>query len=346
MLAAVGCRLAAATMTGKYHIGLLAIAGWVLVTMQARPAGSFETDQYLALDIEIEDSAAVVNKYLNDELEGFLERPSVGRLECKGVVTAFYRSLFRGLLASRLQRFLKSEPRVDRFPDGLRYRDHLRRSIYRKPWFPFILPLSPTIRIGEVRFGLDKIGHLFGFGRRYYKQYERLRARGLSDDEAVRRVVRRGLQQERFFVGGWADGVFSHGDLEANYQGMKLAMSFCRGEDRVLERAPVRWHLRRRIDLRNYVTPSFDESYNNSHYPGPRWKRVRPILIAEYCDSYFSPAVQARMKRYQEIDRPNPSKRVIEAYFVSKGRDPQGSQAMRSICNRPTGPAFTRTAVR
>ncbi|MCP4202324.1 MAG: hypothetical protein GY769_10360 [bacterium] len=332
------------TVSGRLRFGVGALA--VFWQVASGPALAFETDQYLALEAELVDSAEPVNAYLNAELEAFLARPAADRLSCRQIPPRFYRHLFQGLLASRLQKFLKSNPAVDLYPKGVGYREHLRRSVYRKPAFPYVLPLSPTIRIGEVRFGLDKFGHLFGFGRRYYKQYSRLRARGRSEEEAIRAVVRRGLHQERLFVGGWADGVFSYGDLEANYQGMELARRFCRGESPLLERSDRQWHRRRMIDLREYVTPSFDESYNNNHYPAPRWKKVRPILVAEYCDRFFSPIVQARMRRYEAIDRPNPSKRIIAEYFARKGRSPQQRQSMDAICNRPTDSILATTAFR
>ncbi len=307
-----------------------------LSALAAPDSQAFETDQYLALDAEISDSAEAVNAFLNQELDRFLVSAEAGRLGCSELPPRYYRHLFQGLLASRLQNFLKSDPAVDLFPDGVGYREHLRLSVYRRPSFPYVLPLSPTIRIGEVRFGLDKFGHLFGFGRRYYKHYLRRLARGDSQEAAIRVVVRRGLRQERFFVGGWADGVFSYGDLEANYQGMELARDFCEGENPLVERAVDAWRRRRDVDLREYVTPSFDESFNNNHYPGPRWKKVRPILEAEYCDRYFSPVVQARLRRYRMIDRPNLSKRTIEEYFERKGRNPQKSHSMEQICRPDT----------
>lgn len=302
----------------------------------APAAGAFETDQYLALDAEIADSAEAVNAFLNVELELFLSGSKADRLGCRELPPRFYRHLFQGLLASRLQNFLKSDPSIDLFPDGIGYREHLRRSVYRRPSFPYVLPLSPTIRIGEVRFGLDKFGHLFGFGRRYYKHYQRRRARGDSQEEALRAAVRRGLRQERLFVGGWADGVFSYGDLEANFQGMELARAFCEGAEPLLERVENGWRVRRELDLREYVTPSFDESFNNNHYPGPRWKKVRPILEAEYCDRYFSETVQARLRRYRSIERPNLSKQTIDEYFARKGKNPQKRHSMEEICPPPT----------
>lgn len=331
---------------GEARRGLVSFAFWLFFAALAVPAASFETDQYLALEAEIEDSAEIVNRFLNQELQVFLDKPRVARLECRQLPILFYRSVFRDLFSSRLQKFLKNDPGVDRFPDGWSYRKHLSRSIYRKPWFPFFLPLSPTIRIGEVRFGLDKFGHFFGFGRRYYRRYQNLRARGLSEDEAERRVVRRGFHEERLIVGGLADGVFSHADLEANYQGMELAKAFCHGDNPYVDRLEGKWRPQREIDLREYVTPSFDESYNNNHYPRPRWNRVRPILATEYCDIYFSPAVQARMARYRQLDRPNASKRFVEDYFAAKGRDPQAHQSMSSICNRSTAAVAAASAER
>jgi len=316
------------------HAGRWIVVFAIVSAALYRPVAAFETDQYLALEVEIADSASAVNEYLNRELRLLLSDSSVDRLECRQVAPRFYRRLFGGLAASRLQDYLVSDEDIDRFPDGWSYRKHLSRSIYRKPWFPYILPLSPTIRVGEVRFGIDKLGHFFGYGRRYYKRYERLRSRGVPETQALRRTLLFGLRQERFFVGGWTDGVFSYGDLEANYQGMEMAKRFCRGDDPYLERVDGRWRQRRNLDLRDYVTPSFDESYNNNHYPKPRWKRVRPILVAEYCETFFSPAVQERMRRYEASDRPNPSKRLIAEYFAKKGLDLKERQSMSSICGR------------
>lgn len=313
-----------------------AVAVAVTLALAGAPRGwAFETDQYLALEVELADSAAPVNAYLNRELTEFLDRPAADRLTCEQVPTRFYRHLFRGLMASRFQKFLKSDPSIDLFPDDLSYREYKRRSVYRRPSFPYVMPLSPTIRIGEVRFGLDKFGHLFGFGRRYYKRFVRLRSGGLPVARAVEAVVRRGLYQELTIVGGLADGVFSYSDLEANFQGMELARHFCEGERPYISRSRGRWKVERRLDLRRYVTPSFDESYYNNHYPWPRWKKVRPILESEYCEPYFSSAVQARMERYRSIDRDNASKQLVHEYFERKGKNPQRRHSMEAICPPP-----------
>ncbi len=303
----------------------------------AAPARSFETDQFLALTAEIEDSAPVLNEFLNAELAALLAQEKTADLPCTGVTSRYFRRLFQGLHASRFQRFLKSEPAVDLFPDDLGYWEHLRRSIYRDPAFPFVLPLSPTIRVGEVRFGLDKFGHLFGFGRRYYQRYLELRRRGLTEEEALRKVVVRGIRQERFFLGGIADGVFSYADLEANYQGLVMARSFCEADPEVeteplLTRVDGGWRAARDLDLRRFVTPSFDESFNTNHYTWMRRSNVRRILTVEHCGPWASEVVQERFTRYRRLDRPSLARDVVAEYFARRNSAMQQEQAMETIC--------------
>ena len=110
-------------------------------------------------------------------------------------------------------------------------------------------------------------------------------------------------------MGGLVDGIFSHGDLEANFQGMQLARQFCEGNEPLLELDDGRWRRVRSFEIRQFVNPGFDESYNNSFYSRSRWKRVKPILVDEYCDPYWSDAVQSRLSRYRETDSPSLSRR-------------------------------------
>lgn len=317
-------------------VGLVRLAATLAILLSTTEARAFETDQFLAMTVELEDSAAVINEYLNSELVAFLERPGLAKRSCQVVPQRFFRHLFQGLLASRLQKFLKSDDRVDLFPKDWSYGEYLRRSVYRKPWFPFVLPLSPTIQVGEVRFGLDKFGHVFGFGRRYYKRYLRHLRQGDPADEAIRRVVRRGIRLERLILGGIADGVFSHSDLEANYQGLELSRSFCEGPNPRIQRVNGKWRLLRPIDLTEVVTPSFDESFETNHYPKPRWKRVRPIIEAEHCETYNSAAVQGRMQRYRALESSNVSQEIITEYFEKQGRDFHAEQSMEAVCGPPT----------
>lgn len=144
----------------------------------------------------------------------------------------FYEYLFQGLHSSRVRAWANTSPEVDRFPGkSVSFFEYQRMSIFRDlTAFPFILPMARTVRIGDVYLGVDKIGHFFGFGRRYFQRYLRHRAEGMDGEAAMREVVRWGAVIESSFVGGLVDGIFSHADLEANFQGMLMAIDCCQGE--------------------------------------------------------------------------------------------------------------------
>ena len=199
--------------------------------------------------------------------------------------------------------------------------------------------MARTIRIGEIHIGTDKIGHLFGFGRRFHKRYRRALARGFDEDQALRRVVTWGVKIERYIAGGILDGVFSFADVEANYQGLRMALAMCDETDPHLVRDPDGWRLARPLDLGLYVTPHLDESYYNSRFSDHRWKSIRPILEA-YCPLYHSESVRAQRARYAQLQSPSPSMRIVGEIFARRGDDRRQRQSIDEVC----GPTPERLA--
>jgi hypothetical protein len=286
------------------------------------PLAAFETDQFLVLDVELEDSTAVVNDYLTREIEGVLDRVNAEpRLNaCEELPPRIFRYLFAHLLSSRLKHFLEHSPLVDRYPtDDVGYWQYLRLSIYRRPIFPYIVPMSSTVKVGGVYLGVDKFGHMMGEGRRYYTDFLHLLRRGFDEEEALRRVVLRHLRWERVLFGGLSNGVLSLADLEGNYQGMRLARAMCEGRRPYLVRRSGRWRLDRPIRIEDFVVPALDESYNPSRFPRGRWKRVRPIMLEEHCPKARGPVFRARLERYRQAHVPSLSHRVLERHFAKKG---------------------------
>ncbi|MEE8137807.1 MAG: hypothetical protein V3T81_02885 [Thermoanaerobaculia bacterium] len=308
-----------------------------LCALVGSPIAAFETDQYLAWEQELEDSTDRVNGFVNDETVNVLERINrSGRpdLTCEEIPFRIYHRFFGSLLRSRIRHFLATDPEIDRFPDRkVGYFGYIKRSVFRKPAFPFFLPMARTLRIDGINLGADKLGHLFGFGRRYYARYRRLRRRGLSEQEAMRRVVLWGYRMERIAVGGLVDGVVSHADLEANFQGLRLARNLCEAEPPHLVRGDQGWRLERPIDLRDYVNPRFDETYNQNRFTRLRWMRVKPILEKEYCRKYRTAAVQGLMSRYRARDRPSFASAVIAEHTAKRGYDlRRRAQSLEVLC--------------
>jgi hypothetical protein len=311
----------------------LALAVAFLLTTGA--AWSGETDQFLTWGIELQDSAGPVNERLNEDLHTFLarmnerKRPPRTREE---LTVEFFSFVFPGMFSPRIRKWLESSPDVDRFPDtSVSYFQYQNMSIYRHHSFPYVLPMARTIRIGDVYLGIDKISHFFGFGRRYFLSYTRLRDAGVDHKEAVERVIRVGISQEQGFVGMLVDGIFSTGDLEANFQGFLFALDLASAEAPFFERVDGEWKILRAINILPYITPGFDESYNHSHYWALRRKNVLPLVKREYCEVFDSAIVQARFTRYDTYE-PSLSARLTEEHFQSKRRNPRVRQSLEALC--------------
>ena len=90
--------------------------------------------------------------------------------------------------------------------------------------------------------------------------------------------------------------------------------------------------MERSVDLRDYITPGFDESYNNNLYSPYRWEKVHGILERDYCPIYMSDSVQSLHARYRRIDRPNYSTEVIHEFMEARGQTPQREHSMSEVC--------------
>ena len=127
-----------------------------------------------------------------------------------------------------------------------------------------------------------------------------------------------GVFAERTLLGGVTTGVFSLGDLEADYRGMLFYLSICSGDDPLVEMDNGHWQVRRAFDIADYLSPEWDESYEVPIFAERRWKRVEPIL-RQYADKLNDPRVQARRRLYRQLDRVTPTERVV-ADLIREGR--------------------------
>jgi hypothetical protein len=88
-----------------------------------------------------------------------------------------------------------------------------------------LLAQSSTIKAYGVYFGTDKIAHFHDLGHFYFTDYFADRRHGMTEEDAVADVVEtysHGIISEGGIVGTFAAGVYSNGDLAANYMGFKF----------------------------------------------------------------------------------------------------------------------------
>lgn len=178
---------------------------------------------------------------------------------------------------------------IDRFPGRiLGYSPP--RWIYHDTHFAFdprkvnmSLWRASTIKVYGVYLGTDKLGHFHDMGYIYYESYRHALRRGLGEEEATRRGVEvgvSGILSERGILGEVSSGIYSNGDLAANFVGMKFYENLThpvklRGEEHpplLVPDGPY-WSMNpevfRDVDFfRAYVTDHFDEALNPSLYTG------------------------------------------------------------------------------
>jgi hypothetical protein len=311
----------------------------VLWLMVPGSSPALETDQYYAWGRPLADSTEVVNARFNLELERAIASFPVGRSPetCHEIAVA-YRSRMRFLLLHDIQIWAWNSQWVDRIPDGGEaWREYRRTNIYsRNPFYDPAtwMPYTPTIEVAGVRIGTDKLAHMVSSGWTYYSEYRRGLKKGDTPEEAERRAVRRGILEEELILGRLASGVLAIPDLEASYAGMHFYIDLCNAEDPILRLEEDGWTISRPIDLRNYVTPRWDESYQPPVYTKRRWHTVKPVLEA-YCDRLDDPRVIEMRRRYRERDEGSLVD-VLVAERVAEGKIRDPSQfGIEAVCGRP-----------
>jgi hypothetical protein len=302
-------------------------------------AGALETDQYWAWGRELADSTDAVNARFNLELErtiaGFTDhRPPES---CRQIAVA-YRKRMRFLLLHEIQVWAWNSQWVDRIPDGGdEQREYRRTNLYSNhplidtgTWMPF----TPTIKVAGVRFGTDKLAHLVSSGWTYYGEYLEGIEKGQTPEGAERRAVRRGLIEESLILGKLASGVLSIPDIESSYAGMHFYIDLCDAEDPIVALEEGGWTISRPVDLRRYVTPRWDESFQPPVYTKGRWRKVRPVLEG-YCDRLDDPQVVEMRRQYREIDRLSLVGELV-AERVAEGKlDDPANYSIEAVCATP-----------
>lgn len=323
------------------------IVVFVLISiLVAGSSSALETDQYYAWGRPLADSTDAVNAKFNLELERAISSfPDHGQPAMCSEVSAAFRSQMRFLLLHEIQVWAWNSKFVARIPDGgAEQRAYRRTNLYSNhptidtgTWMPF----TPTIEVAGVRMGTDKLAHLVSSGWTYYAEYRKAIESGETPEDAERIAVRRGLIEESLILGGMVSGVQSIADVEAGYGGLHFYRDLCDGDDPVLKLDEEGWILSRPVNLRDYVTPRWDESFQPPVYNKSRWHKVRPVLEG-YCERLEAPGVIAERRRYRKRDRMTVvGEMVAERVAEGKLADP-AHFGIEAVCPGPDPSPYPR----
>lgn len=300
-------------------------------------AHALETDNYLAWGMNLPDSGDDLNQLIESQIEDVLSSTSPKQdLSC-AQITFRIANRFKTTPRRKLFEDWSEEHLVSKiYPETPFY---LKESIYRNTSRTYLSKsgLSPNLQTKGIYFGVDKLSHFGSTGRRYLKRYLKKIRHGYSPEEAEKSAIRFGLANEARILGLWPSGVFSYGDMEANYQGFLFYKKLCLDEkDTYLEKDSGQWKLVKTPDIREYVNPYWDETFNQSYLAPGMWARSSRIIKTEYCPLKESSDVKARFQHYQENAKDKSrSLLYIEELKASRyyqAPDPLKRQSLNELC--------------
>lgn len=280
---------------------------------------AFETDQYdlppePLVDIgdevsqHIEESILVALKNVNTEIElheSCLRASMMGRARCEGVdkekallaelrepdtvAHAVYKLMGDGDLFTTAAGKWFGKHKFAHEPS--RYKPTYSDSIFLTRPINYAT-LSPTVRIYGAEFGFDKIDHFFQQGYKYYRKYNEAIAKGMTPEAATRDAVAWGQMTERTYFGTLVSGVYSNGDLFANYAGMKFYQRLTHDtvvNGRMLPALVIqrdgRWirNSDEKGTLQPFIADNLNEALNPSGYSFLLYKVVKKIVRDRSC---------------------------------------------------------------
>lgn len=297
----------------------------LLLLLTSLGAQALETDNYLVWNRELKDSAHHIDRYFSETISAALKRiPDHEKMSCEQVTMEVSREFISRLVHDNpVENWLFSELDEDEmFPRNLNY---VEESIYREP-YRFYIPwfgLAPNIQVNGFYFGTDKLSHFASTGRTYFKIYRKHLAGGSTSEDAEKKAIDWGIQDEKTLHGFWASGVFSYADLEANYQGLKFYKDLC--EKNHLQKIGNAWVLSKETRISDYVGPGWDETFEASYRQPGNWQKVAPALKNIYCPVSGDPAVIRRMRYYRQNFKPSLSRSYLDSLSLP---EPQSFSAL------------------
>ena len=221
----------------------------IIIALNANLVSAFETDQYNLPDkpladigdeitdyayANIVDAVATLNAKI-EKIEGCLSgrdgcdtkdkvklRQQLDLLKSETIALEVFRTMGAGGLM-----FTKASSYVEKHDFSIapaRYKTSYPGSVYMTVPTNYFT-ISSTIKAYGHEFGTDKIAHFFQQGHDYYKIYRKELQKDRSEKAAIQKAVKWGKLTEATYFGNLVSGVYSNGDLAANYAGMKFISS-------------------------------------------------------------------------------------------------------------------------
>ncbi len=311
------------------QVGKSRFAAAVAMVFTIWGAMAAEVDSVTTRKVELENSIGAINQIFNQRIGEGIERANpqpdrdAGYDDFEDVdedaycdedllYTELRKAIYQSLTASWGLKGYDLDLQLRGLLAAQSYSLLLNDSIYRdidyiEGFSLNLKELSDVVNIEGHLVGLDKLGHFFAEGWRYFELTH-------FDEEPIEQALAWGKEQEVGKFGYSTTGVFSYADLAANFNGWRfwnrvlleqgdplkgvIANFFarpyvaCRIQimDSIRNRKIVRaWEQVARFDLSDYIDGAWDEGNNCNSYADPFIEAKVKARIAAVDPEFFCP---------------------------------------------------------
>lgn len=219
---------------------------------------STEIDSYTERVPEFRDGLIELNRIMNRHIRGAIESANdEGRCDDQRLRDLLQKSL-GGFFWTTFENEVIDSPLIDARVTPV------CDSIYRDFTFceSFVLkvvPLGAITRIGDFYIGTDKYGHFLEEGYNFYNIIHK-------DKGTIEDAISFGEKGEREHFGLETTGIYSYGDLTADYDGLRFWENLV-GKYVVCKNGKYKQH--RSFNWKEYATAAWDEGINCNGYKTP-----------------------------------------------------------------------------
>ncbi len=304
---------------------------------------SAETDQFYARDAVIRDSANELNGYFQEKIELAIDKSNRAKqsLDCREVALNVFTQVLgefdigeyvQDKTFSKVSYFTQTDLSIERFPaDNFAEKNYRADSIYKKRTYPSnLVGIARTINVDGIYMGTDKIGHFSIIGKTYYKNFLAALKNGKTPEQATEIAINKGIKQEIAFLGYAIGGVMAYGDLEANFQGLMFARNMCEGSAPHIIFKNNQWkqNPENLFNIKDYVNPKFDESFNVSLWSPSAWGKMKNEIITGYCLNRVNSNYKKRVESYLPRIKETINDKIINQFLVQNKKFDRKNQLL------------------
>ncbi len=284
-----------------------------------------EIDSVTARSAKLHNSVRGMNSRINASLRAGVARANERERGCDEA--DLYRQLRKAIVSPFIGHLLAEDLNAAEDLDSRRVR--FKASIYRDlgvfdALSVHLRDLSAVIRLDDHLVGVDKFGHFFVEGWKYFEI-------AYLDGKGIDAALAWGERAERTYFGLYTTGIYSYADLTLNFEGMRFWL-------RVLGQAPDPLEKGRRFN-RPYVTCGKRFWTRKPYWRVKRRFRVQHYLSgawdeAKNCCSYRNPEIAALIRRRVEAEEVADSENYtcpVDPNACVNARERYGARAQRLL---------------